>query len=177
MLKKILLVLAALVVILIAVVYTRPADFRYERSIVIAAPPAAIFEHVDDLTRWQNWSPWEKLDPQMQRTFSATPRGAGATYAWKGNSDVGEGVMTIVDSNPSERIAMLLEFKEPMAATNQVEFRFTPNGDTTTVVWAMSGRNNFVARAFDLVMSIESMISKDFDKGLASLKDLVEKGG
>jgi uncharacterized protein YndB with AHSA1/START domain len=177
MLKKIVLVLVALLAMFLVVVYTRPADFRYERSIVIDAPPTAIFENVDDLARWTRWSPWEKLDPAMQRTYSATTRGSGATYTWQGNSDVGKGTMTIVESLPNERIAMLLEFKEPMAATNQVQFTFTPNGESTTVVWAMSGRNNFLARAFDLVLDLESMVTKDFDKGLAQLKAVVETGG
>lgn len=177
MLKKIFAVLAALLVAFLVVVATRAPDFRYERSISIAAPPAAIFEHVDDLERWQAWSPWEKLDPAMQRTYSETTRGVGATYTWEGNSDVGKGAMTIVESSADERIAMQLEFMEPMAASNQVVFTFVPSGDATTVTWVMSGSNNFVAKAFDLLFDIESMVGKDFEKGLASLKELVEKGG
>lgn len=175
MLKKILLVLAMLLAVFLAIVATRPADFRYERSIVIAAPPASIFEHVDDLERWQAWSPWEQLDPQMQRTYTESKRGVGASYTWSGNSDVGKGTMTIVESVANERIAMQLDFIEPMAAKNRVDFTFAPTGGTTTVTWAMSGSNNFVAKAFDLLFDIESMVGKDFDKGLTALKDVVEK--
>jgi len=177
MLKKILVVLAAFLVAFLVVVATRAPDFRYERSIVIAAPPAAIFEHVDDLERWQAWSPWDKLDPAMQRTYTESKRGVGASYTWEGNSDVGKGSMTIVESVADERIAMQLEFIEPMAAKNRVDFTFAPSGDATTVTWVMSGTNNFVAKAFDLLLDFETMVGKDFEKGLASLKELVEKGG
>ncbi len=169
MLKKILLGLLVLVVILAAVIATRPADFRVTRSKTMAASPEAIYANLTDFRRWAQWSPWEHRDPAMKREFSGAPSGTGAKYAWAGNSDVGEGRMTITDARPSERVAILLEFDEPMAATSNTEFKLTPSGSGTNVEWTMSGRNNFLAKGMTLFMSMDKIVGNDFEQGLAKL--------
>jgi len=169
MLKKILLGVLVLVLILVAVIATRPADFSVTRSKTMAASPEAIYANVTDFRRWAQWSPWEQLDPAMKREYSGPPSGTGAKYAWVGNSDVGEGRMTITDAKPSERVAILLEFLEPMEATSNTEFKLTPSGTGTNVEWTMSGRNGFLAKGMSLFMSMDKMIGNDFQAGLAKL--------
>jgi len=172
---KIALIIAAVVIIGLAIVIaTRPAQFRVTRSATMSAPPQRVFEHVNDLHKWDAWSPWAKLDPNAKNAFSGAESGAGATMSWAGNSKVGEGTMTITESVPSERIRMRLEFLRPMKAVNDTEFTFTPEADSTRVTWTMSGTNNFVGKAFSLFVDCDKMIGGDFEKGLATMKSLVE---
>jgi hypothetical protein len=173
-LKKTLIVLLILIVGFVIVVALQPADFRVERSATIAAPASDVFAQVNDFHKWSAWSPWEKLDPGMQRTFEGPPSGAGATYAWKGNKEVGEGRMTITQSKPNELVQIRLEFIKPFAATNTTEFTFKPQGNQTVVNWAMFGQNNFMAKAFHLFCDMDKMVGKDFEKGLVQMKAAAE---
>lgn len=174
MLKKIGLGLAAIVVLFLIVVATRPGEFRYERSAVIHAPPDALFPLVNDFHNWNGWSPWDKLDPNLKRTFEGPAQGVGAMYGWTGNDDVGEGRMTITDAKANESVKIKLEFIRPFAAVNDTEFSFKPEGAGTKVSWAMSGKNNFMSKAFGLFVDMDKMIGSDFDKGLAQMKQLAE---
>ncbi|MCI0358996.1 MAG: SRPBCC family protein [Planctomycetaceae bacterium] len=178
MLFNILLVLAAAVVllaiVLAVVIAMKPADFRITRRTTIAAPAAAVFPHVNDLSKWRAWSPWEKLDPDLKRTYEGPAAGQGASYAWSGNSKVGEGRMTITDSRASDLVRLRLEFLRPFKATNTSEFTFEPNGNQTVVTWSMDGCNSFMGKAFSLVMNMDKLIGSDFEKGLESLKAVAE---
>jgi hypothetical protein len=174
MLKKILIVVAALVVVFAVVVAMQPAAFRIERKATIAAPDSVVFAQVNDFHRWDAWSPWAKLDPVMKQTYEGSPAGVGAVYSWAGNKDVGEGRMTITESTPNSLIRIKLEFLKPFATSNTTEFTFTPAGDQTSVTWAMTGQNNFIAKAFGLFMNMDKMIGGDFEKGLAQMKTAVE---
>ena len=174
MLPTILTILAFLIVLFFAYIATRPSDFRIERSLAMAAQPAVVFGHVNDLHRWDAWSPWAKLDPQMKVTYSGPAAGVGAVHAWTGNKKVGEGRMTITQSEPVKRIVLKLEFIKPFTATNMTEFTFTPQGGGTLVNWAMTGRNNFMMKLFGVLMNMDKMIGKDFEKGLAALKTVGE---
>ncbi|BCU78435.1 SRPBCC family protein [Luteolibacter sp. LG18] len=175
MLKKILLALGLAVIVFLVVAALQPADFKITRSATVAAPPAAVFEHVNDYHKWQDWSPWAKMDPAMKVTYEGPASGKGASYAWVGNSKVGEGRMSITDSDPAKRVTMKLEFLKPFAATNTAEFTLAPEGSGTTVTWTMTGKNNFMAKAFGLVMNMDKLVGKDFEKGLSNLKEIVEK--
>lgn len=174
MLKKILIGVAAVLLLFVIVVATRPADFRVERSITIAAPPAVVFGQVNDFHAWAAWSPWEKLDPGMKRTYTGPPSGTGATYEWQGNDDVGEGRMTIEKSTPPSTVGIKLEFIKPFAATNVTTFTFAEQGPGTKVTWAMEGTNNFFAKAFGLFMDMDKLVGADFERGLASMKAISE---
>lgn len=169
MLKKVLIGLVVVVGILVIVIATRPATFHIERSQSIAAPAQVVFPLVNDFRDWPAWSPWEKLDPNLKRMHSGAPLGEGAMYAWSGNDQVGEGKMTIVESKPNRLIGIKLEFIKPWTATNKTTFTFSGSGDTTKVTWAMDGENNFMAKAFSMFMDMDSMVGKDFEKGLSSL--------
>lgn len=178
MLKKILLGIVVMIVVLIAVflvmVMMQPAHYQVERSATINAPAPVVFGLVNDFHKWDSWSPWEKLDPTMKRSFAGAPAGTGAMYSWTGNSQVGEGKMTIVESRPSDLIKIRLEFIKPFAATNATDFAFTPSGNATNVKWTMAGDNNFVGKAFSLFMNMDKMVGGDFERGLAQMKQVAE---
>lgn len=169
MVKKIALGLAALIVVLVIVIATRPAEFSVARSRTVAASPQVVFAWLDDFHHWQAWSPWEKLDPDMKRELSGATAGPGAAYHWVGNDKVGEGRMTITDSQPPRSVTIHLEFLKPFAATNTTVFELAPSGAGTTVTWRMSGHNNFVAKAFSLIMNMDATVGPDFERGLANL--------
>lgn len=174
MLASILIVVALLVAILLVVVALRPAPFRIERSLVIAASPQALFDQVDDLHHWHQWSPWARRDPNLQVEYAGATRGPGAEYHWSGNREVGKGSMTISDSRPGELVRMQLEFLEPFRASNIAEFAFRQEPGGTRVVWSMAGRNGFAGKLMGLVFDMDKMLGKDFDQGLATLKARVE---
>jgi hypothetical protein len=172
--KRIALGVLVVLGVLAGVVALQPAAFRVERATVIGAPPDVPFAMVNDFRRWASWSPWLKLDPTQKVWFDEPASGAGATYSWAGNENVGEGRMTITDSQPRERVVMRLEFVKPMQATNTAAFTFRPVGDETVVSWALSGENGFVGKAIGLVMDMDEMVGRNFEEGLASMKALAE---
>jgi len=174
MLNLILIGLPAVVIVFLIVVALRPSDFRISRSASVAAPPAVVFEQVNDLHKWNTWSPWARMDPNAKNTFDGPPAGVGASFTWAGNSKVGEGRMTIMETQPVERVRIKLEFFKPFVATNAVEFTFVPEGERTTVTWTMSGTNSFVGKAITLVMNCEKMVGGQFEQGFANLKSVVE---
>ena len=173
MLKKILMGVGAALAVLLVVIALQPATFHIERSVNMAASPEAAFAQVNDFHAWRAWSPWEKLDPSLQRSYDGAASGVGAKYAWVGNKQVGEGRMTIEKSSPTQ-IQIKLEFLKPFAATNTATFTFekTPGGTKTT--WAMDGNNNFVSKAFHLVMDMDKMLGPDFERGLFAMKTAAE---
>lgn len=170
MLKKVLLALAAIIALVLIVAAFQPAEYRVTRSATIAAPAAKIFPEVNDFHRWANWSPWEKLDPAMKRTFDGPAAGVGASYAWEGNNDVGSGKMTITESKPAEAIRIKLEFIKPMPGLSPTEFIFRPEGSGTTVTWTMTGEKNYISKVVCLFMNMDKLVGGDFEKGLAALK-------
>jgi hypothetical protein len=174
MFGKILAFIAAVIGIICVIAVFQPDDFRIERSIAIAAPASAVFAQVNDFHKWQAWSPWEKMDPAMKRTFEGPAAGAGAMYSWVGNSKVGEGKMTLTASKASENIHIQLDFLKPMKATNQTEFIFKTEGKQTLVTWSMTGTKNFISKIFCLFMNMDKMVGGDFEKGLSALKESVE---
>ena len=175
MLVKILIAVAIVLAGLAGYIATRPAEFRVTRAASIAAPAPAVFAQVNELKKWEAWSPWAKKDPQMKQTYEGPPAGTGAFTSWVGNKDVGEGRMTIVESRPNELIGFKLEFLKPFVATNSAEFSFREEGGRTAVTWSMRGQNNFIGKAMGVVFDFDRMIGADFEAGLASLKTLVEE--
>ena len=151
--------------------------FRIERSATIKASADAVFAQVNDFQNWRAWSPWEKLDPALKRSYDGPPAGTGSQYAWIGNKNVGQGRMTILDSRPGEIVRIKLEFFKPFAATNTAEFRFKPTEGGTAVTWSMSGHNNFMSRVMCLFINMDRMVGGQFEQGLANMKNVVERHG
>ncbi len=152
----------------------QPEDYKVTRSASITAQPETIFAQVNDLHSWQTWSPWAKIDPNAKITYAGPQSGAGASFSWAGNSEIGEGKMTIVESRPSELITFRLDFIKPFAGTANAEFTFHPVQNQTLVTWTMSGKNNFIGKAISLVFDCDKMIGENFEKGLASLRTITE---
>ena len=175
MVMRILIALALVVAVFVVVVAIQPAKFHIARTARIEAPPAAVFEQVDDPKKMHAWSPFAKLDPAARNTFEGPGAGVGAAMAWSGNREVGEGRMTIVESRPGELVRMRLDMTKPMTATSYAEFTFRPEGAGTTVTWSLTGRNGFFARAFCLFADMDKMVGGSFEQGLAALKALTEK--
>src|SRR5215510_4880973 len=169
MIKKILIGLAALIVVFLIVVATRPADFRVERSAKLAGSPAALFEQVNDHHKFTVWNPFMKLDPNVKTTYSGPTSGVGAVCSWEGNSDVGAGSCTITESKPGELVRFRMDWKRPMEGTATVDFTFKAQGDKTLVTWAMYGKNNFLGKAVSLFINCDKMCGPQFEKGLAEL--------
>ncbi len=172
--KIVLMVLVIAVVGVLALAATRPDQYHVVRSATIAAAPAVVFAQVDDFHRWGAWSPWEKLDPAMKRTFAGPASGKDASYSWVGNDKAGEGRMTIVEHEPEARIGIRLEFIKPWTETCQAAFTFAPEGGGTNVTWTMDGKFTYVSKVFCVFMDMDKMIGTDFEKGLAQLQAVAE---
>jgi len=156
---------------------TRPDTFSYERKITINAPAEKIFPYINDFKNWLVWSPYEKKDPAMKRTYSPNTAGKGANYEWDGNKEIGAGRMDITDVVEPSQIKIRLEFFRPFAAVNTAEFTILPVSTGTEVRWVMSGKNQFISKVMCLFFNMDEMIGKDFDAGLAALKSASESGG
>jgi uncharacterized protein YndB with AHSA1/START domain len=172
-------VLLILIVILLGaavIIQQRPDDFRVTRSAVINAPAQLVFDNINDLHKWEAWSPWAKLDPNARNSFDGPPNGVGSAMSWAGNNKVGVGRMTIIESHPDDFIRFKLEFEKPMKAVNTAEFSLAPDADHTTVTWSMFGRNNFIGKAMGLLMNCDKMVGGQFESGLANLKAVAEGG-
>lgn len=167
------IILAAAIAVLLLVASRKPDIFRMERKTVINAAPEKIAGFINDFHRWQVWSPYEKKDPDMQRTFEGPASGKGAKYAWSGDKNIGSGNMEILDVSPSKTVVDLV-FITPFKAHNTAEFTFTPQGGATEVTWAMFGPCPFFAKVMHTVISMDKMVGNDFAKGLADLKKAAE---
>jgi len=174
MIKKIAVVVVVLLAALLIYAATQPDTFRIQRATSIKAPPEKIFAVLNDFMRWEAWSPWEKKDPAMKRTFSAVTSGKGAVYAWEGNSDVGQGRMEIAESVAPSKVAIKLDFVKPFETHNMVEFTLEPKGDSTNVTWAMQGPMPYISKLITVFVNMDSMVGKDFEAGLANLKAVAE---
>jgi uncharacterized protein YndB with AHSA1/START domain len=175
MLKIAVLVVALLIIALLAYASTQPDRFRVERSITIAAPSEKVFPLVNDFHQWEAWSPWEKMDPALKRSYSGPPSGKGAGYAWTGNKDVGQGSMKIIESTPSSKVVLSLHFLKPFEARNTVEFVLLPQASGTLVTQAMYGPSPFISKVMGLVFSMDKMVGSKYEEGLASIKAMAEK--
>lgn len=153
---------------------TQPDDFRIERTAVINAPADKIYPLIADFKAWDAWSPWEKKDPNMKRTFSEPSAGKGATYAWEGNSEVGSGEMVMAEATSPSKVDLDMHFKTPFEARHKAEFALTPEGNATKVTWAMSGQSSLMAKVMCTFMDMDKMVGGEFEKGLSAMKAKAE---
>jgi uncharacterized protein YndB with AHSA1/START domain len=167
--------LAILIAIVLLVAAMRPDTFRVQRSLDINAPADKIFPLINDYRHWGSWSPYENLDPSMQRTFSGAPNGKGSVYEWNGNKNVGRGRMEIIEANPSSKIVIKLDFFSPFEAHNTAEFTMLPKGNATSVTWAMQGPVPYMMKIMHMFMNMDRMCGDQFQQGLTSMKAVAEK--
>jgi len=171
------IVLIALIVLVAGVVLfaaTRPDNFRVERLTQVSAPPEKILSFINDFHQWSVWSPYEKLDPAMKRTYEGQQAGKGAVYEWNGNSKAGQGRMEIVEAAATATVIQL-DFVKPFKAHNIARFTAQPRGDGTVLSWSMEGPASFMYKLFGLFINMDRLIGNDFESGLASLKTAAEK--
>lgn len=167
-------VLVFLVAAVLVAAALQPDSFRIERSISVNASPDKVFSLIDDFHAWGSWSPWEKLDPGLRRTHGGPPSGKGAVYEWEGNPKVGSGRMEILECSRPSRLLIKLDFLKPFEAHNQAEFTLVAEGASTRVTWAMTGPQAFPMKLMGLFMNMDRMVGSDFEKGLASIKQIAE---
>ena len=174
MLKKILIGLAAVLVLICIVAATRPNTYTVERSASIDAPPPVVHGIVVDFHRWDEWSPWAELDPKMTKTFSGPDKAVGSVYEWVGNDEVGAGKMTLTEVKAPEAIVMELKFLKPWESTSKVTLSTPAEGAGTKITWRMDGNHNFASKVMCLFMDMDKMLGGDLEKGLARLKSVSE---
>ena len=177
MLKIFAAVIVVAVLAVLALAATKPDTFQVQRSTSIQAPPEKIYPLITDFHRWAEWSPWEALDPAMQRTHSGAPSGTGAVYAWDGNKAVGAGRMEVLGTEPPQHVKIKLDFLRPFEGHNTTDFTLAPQGGATRVTWTMQGPTPFVSKLMQVFVSMDRLIGKDFEAGLAKMKAVAEKAG
>lgn len=175
MLLNVLVIVAAVIAAFLTFAATRPGSFRVERQATINAPADRIFARLQDFHEWAAWSPWEKIDPAMQRSFSGPASGVGAAYAWDGPK-VGAGRMEILESTPPRGLVIKLDFTRPFEAHNTIRLSLADAGPATTITWTMDGKNTFMGKVMSVVINMDKMVGKDFETGLANLKSISEQG-
>ena len=175
MLKIIVIVIIAVIAAVLIFAETRPDTFRVERSADIKASPEKVFAQLNDLRNWRAWSTWERMDPNMKKTFSGSDSGKGARYAWEGNKKVGKGSMEIIESVPLAQVQIKLDFIEPFEGHNMADLTLQPQAGGTHIKWSMYGPSPFISKVFGVFINMDKMIGKDFEDSLANLKEIVEK--
>jgi len=172
--QRIIRIVVMVIVLFLVFVNSRPSTFHVERSATIAAPADSLYPRIANFRAWHEWSPWEKIDPNMKREFAGSDGAVGSNYSWEGNKDVGSGRMTLADLEPSSKVGIKLEFLKPFKSTSNTTFMLAPDGAGTKVTWMMDGPMNFMSKFMCLFMSMDKMVGGDFEKGLGSLKQLGE---
>ena len=175
MLWTILIIVVLVIAAILIYAATKPATFRVQRSLTVAAPAEKIFPHLNDFQSWPSWSPYEQKDPAMKRAFSGPPTGPGATYEWDGDKNVGKGRIVVTDVAPNQRLAFNLEMLKPFEAHNKGEFTLAPQSNGTVVTWAMHGPAPYFTKLMQVFCNMDRMVGGDFEQGLAKLKALAEK--
>lgn len=148
--------------------------YTVERSATIDAPPERIYEQIADFHNWTNWSPWEGIDPDLQRTFSGAESGTGAVYDWSGNRKAGQGRMEITEAIAPSQVRIDLVFQKPWKAHNDTLFTIQPEGSGARVSWSMTGKKTFMTKVMGIFKSMDAFLGPDFEKGLAQLKATTE---
>jgi hypothetical protein len=150
------------------------STYSVERSVTVDADPQHVYDQVIDFHRWTTWSPWEELDPQLQRSYSGPEAGPGATYEWSGNRKAGQGRMQITSADEPTSIVVDLAFLKPFKSTSTSTFTFAPIGGQTHVTWSMTGANTAMTKVMGVFTSMDKLVGPDFEKGLARLKTVSE---
>lgn len=175
MLKMIGIAIVVLVAALLVYAATKPDTFRVERTATIKATPEKIFPYLSDFRKGEAWSPYEKKDPAMKRTHSGATSGKGSVYEFEGNKEVGTGRLEIIDSLPPSKVVLTLDMRKPFEGHNIIEYTLEPKGDSTNFTWAIHGPVSYPGKVMCVFVSMDKMIGKDFEAGIANLKALVEK--
>ena len=151
--------------------------YSVQRSLRIDAPPARIYDQIADFRKWRNWSPWEDLDPALERSYSGAESGTNAAYAWSGNRKAGRGRMTIAEATEPSRVQIDLAFEKPWKSRSDTLFTIEPEGSASLVTWSITGKKTLMTKAMGIFKSMDDLLGPDFEKGLSRLKAAVEERG
>ncbi len=152
-----------------------PSTYTVVRSARIHASSESLYRLIADFHRWTEWSPWEGLDPDLQRTYSGPHSGRGTKYAWSGNRKAGEGRMEIIGAAEPSEVSIALEFLKPFKSASTTTFSLEPDEEATGVTWTMTGPKTPMLRLMGIFTSMDKMIGPDFEKGLEQLKTIAER--
>jgi uncharacterized protein YndB with AHSA1/START domain len=174
MITYVLILLLGLVGGAVAAASLRPDNFTVSRSATIGAPASVVFEAISDFRRWEEWSPWANLDPSAKRAFDGVQGAVGSSFEWAGNAKIGAGKMTLLELARDEMLRIRLDFQRPMRARNLVTFALSPAGEGTRLVWSMSGKRDIYGKLLSLLVDLDKICGRDFERGFANLKSLLE---
>ena len=160
-----------LVILFFGIAMFLPSEVHVERTLVIPASEEVVFDQINDLRHWKNWSPWHKMDPEMIITYEGFLQGEGASYRWKSDK-VGSGQLRITESHPNQYIATEINFMEEGNARGYYRFESVEGGTQVTWAFETDMGSNPVDKYVGLIM--DSMIGSDFEKGLNNLKNHVK---
>ena len=149
--------------------------FEISRSTTVAAPPERVFALLEDFRQWPRWSPWEGLDPALERTYTGPATGLGSTYSWSGNRRAGRGRMEITALEPGRRVEIDLRFEKPFPSHDQTVLALEPTDGGTEVTWTMTGPVSRLMRVMNLFGGMDRLVGSDFEKGLFQLRKAVEE--
>lgn len=151
------------------------STYTVERSVTVQADAERVFEQIVDFRKWPAWSPWEDLDPNLQRTYSGSVEGVGSVYEWSGNRKAGAGRMEITDATRPTRVVIDLQFLKPFKSHTTTVFTLEPqSGGGTRVTWTMTGARSVAVRLMSVFTSMDKMVGGDFERGLARLRTVAE---
>jgi len=174
MLKKIIYIIAGLVVIYLVLCLIGPKKIQVERSITVNASNEVIKTQLADFKFFQEkWSPWAEKDTAMKTTFEGETGQPGSKYSWEGNKEVGSGSMELIAIN-GDTILQKIIFTAPRPGGGDVYLIAKPNGNATVVTWGMKFDVGFMMRAMMLFMNMDKMIGDKYEKGLAKFKEVME---
>ncbi len=174
--KKFTLAVGILIAAVLVYAAFQPNTFLISRSVIMNAAPEKIYPYMSDFHKGELWTPYEKRDPSMKRTFSGSENGKGAVYEFAGDKKkVGSGRLEIIDAIPPTKVVLTLDLIEPMKGHNIVEYSIEPQSRGTKVTWSMRGTNNYLSKLICTFINVDKMVGGDFEAGLANLNALVEK--
>jgi len=175
MIKTIALVVLVVLGALLIYAATRPDMLHVQRTQLINASPEKIGPLINDMHAFNTWNPYNRKDPQMKGSYHGPNAGPGAAFDFSGDKNVGAGRISIVEPRAPHTVSMKLDMTEPMAASNEIDFRLAPQGAATEVTWSMRGHTPYIGKLMGIFFNMDKMIGTDFENGLASLKALAEK--
>ncbi|SDB18945.1 Ribosome association toxin PasT (RatA) of the RatAB toxin-antitoxin module [Flavobacteriaceae bacterium MAR_2010_188] len=172
--KYLLFLLLILVIGAAIYIAVQPNDYTFSRSQIINAPPAVIYNKVNDYKIWPEFSPWIEKEPNAQITYNDKTVGEEAGYSWEGD-DLGTGSMTTLDTNPYQSIDQQINFVEPFETESKIHWDFKPVENGTEVTWTMSGEQDFMTKMYTTFFgSVEKNTGADFERGLVKLDSLTK---
>ena len=169
-------IILSIIVIVLILGLLAPKHYEVNRSIVVNKPISEVFNYLKYVKNQDDWSPWKKKDPDMIQTFEGTDGEVGFVSKWVGNKDVGEGEQEIKRIVENESIETELRFLKPWKSQSDAYIRVVAlENQQTNVTWGFSGKNKFPFSIFMLFMNMDKAVGKDFEEGLNSLKQQLEK--